>query len=364
MSVEFLEDFSIGINFVEIVIELEIFFYFIFGYLRASREGLAEDRYSIVAAIGFLIGAVARGFYIAFDYYIFNDIFRYIAWICLITCLILIIVSLFRGVPGLIFKDFPHKTLYAISVILYIACILIVRLLNTLVFYIVVIVAGVLILIPLIYRFNRWVNQVGGYIKKYFSIAACAIPLTFIGIGIVAIWSSLPVVEGWILKISSHLLFLTGLGLFAIAIWSLPSLTEFGWESKLYHLYVLMPGGLLAYEYSFKDTCDVDSDLLGSGLSGIVDIVKEMTGSVKRLKIIRQERRNIYLEYGKYVTVIILAEEELKILFEKISQFTQEFENLFSKVLESWDGNADIFKITDSLIKKIFPTIVQNPKNA
>ncbi len=354
MSVEVLRDFSLGINFVEIVILLEIFLYFIMGYRKYKAEGGVPDIFTLIAAFGFLAGAIARGFYIIYDYYTLDNFYKYIAWIFLAVCLFLIVSSLFKGVTGEIFKEFPHKKLYGVSVLIFAATVVIARFFSTMTFYIVIIIVGVILLIPLIYQFNQWIKKVGGYIKRYFTIASCALPLCFVGIAIGALWGNLPEFEGWILKITAHCIFLGSLSLFAIAMWSLPSLSEFNWEEQVKTLYVIMPGGLLAYEFSFKSEDSVDSDLLGSGLSGIVDIVREMTGSVKRMKIIRQEKKNIYLEYGDHVTVAIIAEEELKILFEKISRFTREFETLFADVLESWDGNTEIFKLADSLVKKIF----------
>ena len=358
MSVEFLRDFSLGINYIEIMIELEIFWYFIVGAYRVKVEGIAiVDKFTIFGAFGFLLGAFSRVCYIAFDYYIPDNIYRYLAWIFLISCVIIIVISVFRGTPKLIFKDFRYKKGYFLTAALFVTLTILMRLFfYSIGFWIILVCTGAVILVPILYLFNQWIKCVGGYIKKYFTMGLLAIPLTFIGIGIGPLWGTLPEYEGWLVKISAHITFLVGLGLLAISLWTLPTLTEIGWEDKIYFLYVIMPGGILAYEYHFKKESKVDSDLLSSGITGIVDIVKEMTGSLKRLKIIRQEKKNIYLEYGTKVTVAIIAEEELKILFEKLARFTREFEAIFADVLESWDGNTDIFKIADSLTKRIFIT--------
>jgi hypothetical protein len=60
------------------------------------------------------------------------------------------------------------------------------------------------------------------------------------------------------------------------------------------------------------------------------------------------------LEYGEHVTVVIIASEELRILFEKIALFTHEFEGLFEKILSDWNGNASEFQVAESLVKKYF----------
>ncbi len=356
MSVELLRDMSLGINFVEIVLEFEIFLYFLMGYRRVKQEGGVGDKFTLMTAVGFLSGAIARGFYMTLDYYLMTDIYRYLAWIFIFLCLLLVLVALFGGTGRLAFKDFAHKKVYLAICIAFAVAVPIVRLsVPDLLFWIFVVAIGIVLMTPLILQFTKWVNRAGGYIKKYFRIAACGIPLLFVGMAIGPLWTMLPLEQGWIFKISGHAIFLTGLCVLAIALWSMPTLTEFGWQEKIHHLYVLMPGGLLAYEYSFKAEKKVDSDLISGGLSGIVDLVKEMTGSVQRMKIIRQEKKNIYLEYGKKVTIAILAEEELKVLFEKIARFTREFEELFAGVLDNWKGDTKDFSVvSESLVKKYF----------
>jgi hypothetical protein len=322
--------------------------------MKDKTEKAYEDKFTLLAGFGFLLAATARGFYIVLDYYIMIGLFRYLAWGCLILGVVIILISVFRGVPSKIFKNFPHKYLYLFSIVVFLTLLILFRLINEIVFYIAMIPIGVILTIPLISRFIRWISKVGGYIKRYFVIAGFAIPLAFVGIGIGSVWQSLPEYEGWLLKISSHLCFLISLILLSLALWNTPSVVEFGWQDKLDHLYVLIGGGLLAYEHSFKASKEVDSDLLSSSLAGIVDIVKEMTKSEKPLKIIKQEKKNIYLEQGKFVTVVILAEQELKILLEKIRIFTKQFEITFSSYLEHWNGNTDTFKIADVLIESLF----------
>jgi hypothetical protein len=350
-----LRDFSLGLNYIEILLFVEIFIYFYIGFRRVKQIGGTPDKFSLIAGVGFLFGALARGFYMQLDYYQMGYTYRDFAWIFLATGVGMVLYSLFRGTGRLVFRNLQHKVPYLIVGICLTTFMLVIRIwIGDLLAWIIVIIAGLAFLTPVIMHFLGWVNYVGGHIQRTFRFAAAGVPLLFVGIAMGPLWTYLPAFTGWIVNIIGHLTFMSGLGFLAIALMTLPTLAEFGWEEKIQHLLVLMEGGILVYEYDFTEKSVVDSDLVGSGLSGIVDLVKEMTGSKKGIKIIRQDQKDIYLEYGKKVTIVIIAEEELLILFEKIAQFTQEFEHLFANDIDSWDGNLKRFKDAESLVLKYF----------
>lgn len=73
-----------------------------------------------------------------------------------------------------------------------------------------------------------------------------------------------------------------------------------------------------------------------------------------KLKIIKQEKVNFLLEYGNYVTSVIIASKDLKILHEKLKFFTNEVETFFKDFLIKWDGNIEHFRPTEVVIERIF----------
>jgi len=355
IDLQSLRDFCLGINYIEIAIELEIFVFFLRGYRQTKAEGGIPGRNTLMAALGFLLAAFSRGFYIQLDYYAPEPLYQYLAWFFLILSITLVLFALFNGTGKLAFSRFRFRMQFVILGITFAIFLMIVRLyVDDLMFWIIVNIAGLALMAPLILQFLRWVNQVGGYIRRNFRIAACGVPLIYSGIAIGPLWTYLPTIEGWITKIIGHLTFITGLCMVAIALLSLPTWSEFDWEEKVERLLVLLQSGILVYEYNFQGEEEFDSDLVGCGLSGVVSLVKEMTGSEKGIKVIRQDQKIIYLEYGEHVTVVIIASEELRILYEKIANFTREFEILFTNILGDWNGSTSEFQLAESLVKKNF----------
>ncbi|MHA1276767.1 MAG: hypothetical protein ACTSQI_13715 [Candidatus Helarchaeota archaeon] len=345
---EVLRELAIGINFVEITLELAIVL-FIFQSYRKDRLEASE-----YAGFGFLAFAFTRVFYMIYDYYVFLDAYRYIAWVLMLLGNILVFISLFKGVSRSIFRDFPHKQLYFLGLAIYIVLMItVVRPLSGTVFYVGSVLLGILLLIPLMLQFNKLIDKTGGYIKQYFSLAIMGIPLSFLAIGIGPLWKTLSYPDNWALKIGMHTIFLISLIFLAIALYNLPSLNEFGWEKTLGALYILLPNGACIYSFNFKQIKAIDPQLLGSGLTGIVMMVQEMTRSKQRLEFIKQQWKNLYVDYGRHVTVALLGDEELKIISDKLEQFTRDFERLFTD-LDRWEYSTEEFKIANMLVRSIF----------
>jgi len=354
MSIEILRDLSLGVNFIEIAVLAELFIL----YIKKCLSETFSNKYQLlqVSLLRFfpLFFIFARIVYIVHDYYIFETNLLIYAWIFLITGFFLLGFDFFYGTLGTIFKKFPHKT----SIVLYCSIGVIVaivfRFIPLLLWMLPVLYGiGFLIIIPPAVQFNNWIKKVGGHLKNL-RYQLIGLFLYYFGVTIGSSWTVFPLEVGYMVKLSSHLIFLMGVIFFTITILSIPSSTEIGWEEKLRHLYVITQNGLCAYEYKFREEITIDSDLLTSGLSGVVTLVQEMTKSEKRLKIIKQEKNNIFLEYGEFVTIVLIAKEELRIIYDKIAEFLHEFEEIFSENLRNWDGNVDIFKIADILIKKLF----------
>ena len=84
-----LREIAIGINFVEITLDIIIALYIFRSYLKDQLEAAGY------AVLGFLSLAAMRVSYIVYDYYAALGIYLYLAWIFLCAGIVLIIVSLF-----------------------------------------------------------------------------------------------------------------------------------------------------------------------------------------------------------------------------------------------------------------------------
>jgi hypothetical protein len=150
---DFLRELSIGINYVEIAVEFAIFIYFLKNYLMKRISG------TLLSSIGIIFLAITRSFYMVFDYYIPNFLYLLLAWIFLYSALIVLAMSLFKGVSRSIFHNFPYKRIYFSSIIVYVLILLALRQLNAIFFYICTIGIGILLAIPLLFKFNKLVGS-------------------------------------------------------------------------------------------------------------------------------------------------------------------------------------------------------------
>ncbi|MHA1784208.1 MAG: hypothetical protein ACTSVE_03350, partial [Candidatus Helarchaeota archaeon] len=112
-----LREVSIGINYVEVALLVEIFFYYVMNYFREDFEDKPKDKMVLVTSFAFLFSACARVFYIIYDYYVSSTFFIIIAWSFLGTGIALLFLGVFKGALTNVLKEFPNKTAYVISIL-------------------------------------------------------------------------------------------------------------------------------------------------------------------------------------------------------------------------------------------------------
>lgn len=136
--------------------------------------------------------------------------------------------------------------------------------------------------------------------------------------------------------------------------YSIPSFTEFDWEKKVRHLFLLNPEGLCIYQFAFKSGTISDEDLFSGSLMAIQSLMQEMVKSEKTIRVIDHEDVKILFERSPHCIGVILAEEDLYIVHFKLQQLLSEFELLFGPTMPNWKGDLDHFQPLNSVIKRIF----------
>jgi hypothetical protein len=136
--------------------------------------------------------------------------------------------------------------------------------------------------------------------------------------------------------------------------YTIPSFTEFDWDKKIRHLYILNPVGLCLFQHPFKKQSITDEDLLGGSLIAIQSLMKEMIQSEKFLQVIDHGDAKIIFERTPYAIGIMITDEDLYILHYKLQQLLKEFDLLFGPIMKNWTGNLDMFKTLYPSFNKIF----------
>jgi hypothetical protein len=136
--------------------------------------------------------------------------------------------------------------------------------------------------------------------------------------------------------------------------YTIPSFTEFDWDKKIRHLYILNKNGLCILQQPFKRKSLADEDLFGGSLIGIQSLIGEIIQSDKALKVIDHADAKIIFEQSPNAIAIMVSDEDLYVVHFKLQQLLKEFDLLFGPLMISWNGDLSLFKPLQPIIKKIF----------
>ena len=142
---------------------------------------------------------------------------------------------------------------------------------------------------------------------------------------------------------------LTGYGFYTI-----PSFTEFDWNEKIRHLYVLNTNGLCLFQQPFREGSVADEDLLGGSLVAVQSLMGEMIQSERSLEVIDHGDAKMIFERSQNAIAIMVADENLYVVHHKLKQLLKEFEVLFGPTMNVWQGNLNHFYPLRPVVARIF----------
>jgi hypothetical protein len=139
---------------------------------------------------------------------------------------------------------------------------------------------------------------------------------------------------------------------------TLPSQEELAWKKKIEQLLVVSKGGLPLYTQrlgkSVSDESGPDEMLVSGAISGITELVREISRSASKLKVIQQEGYCILLEEGKECIVAVMALEELNAIRSRMIDFLEDFESFYGTLISEWEGDTRLFAPTKQLVTRHF----------
>ncbi len=347
--------YGIGINFIEILVEFLLFALFYVNYRRGSSMKGAGGGLSLQIGVGSLFLGLNRVSLIVFDYISPNPIFQIIATSLTAIGLLAVVLGFFRVVK----IAFPQSrqfaimtySLFPVGIFLLFAA----QVFSSVAFNTWSVILAVFFDSIIFFYFARVMAQKGVKVFRQMLLFAAGLCLAVVGSNFTANYVAELYGEFALgAKVIGHSFFLCGLFLAAIGFWTLPELRELEWRETLRHLYLIMKSGLCVFDHSFKVEQTTDSDLVAGGITGITQLIPEMTKSEEKVEVIQQKDTKILLKYGQYVNIALIAKADLHTLHAKLDTFIAEFESLYKHVLPEWNGNADIFIPTLALVEKFF----------
>ncbi|MGY5876473.1 MAG: hypothetical protein RTU30_12065 [Candidatus Thorarchaeota archaeon] len=150
------------------------------------------------------------------------------------------------------------------------------------------------------------------------------------------------------------LLLVIGIALFGASILVSPAFDELDWAEQLVGLFVIGEGGILMYHHRFLEVSDVDENLAAAGLSGVQDLLREITSAEGGFNIVSIGEYEILFSHGGHVSSALVSKTSYQILLGKIEDFTEKFELLFQDVIKMQSRSLEKDERASTLVESIF----------
>lgn len=354
MTRDFIGDLYIVMIYAEIAILWALSVYFFKYIIKKKGYKQIAGNFALAISIFYISYSGYKFFSLLYNYYFSVEVFRIAGRATILTGVILAIIVINHVFFQNTFKSDVNRKIY---VYLLLVCTLVFTglyyVFSNLEYLIILLIFFALLISILIYSSARWFFKVGGFIKINMLKFLLGAVIFFVGASLTRITLYIPDLFPYLFITNG--LEVAGVGIMSWGVIRLPSLIEFDWRLKIRKLYILHSSGLVIFERTFKDSSDLSPILAEGGITGIVGAIKEMTKSVERLSIIRQGERNILLEYGTYVNIVLVVEEDLEIYRYKMQELLFKFEQFFNDILPTWKGGeTTIFLPARILIDQVF----------
>ena len=124
---------------------------------------------------------------------------------------------------------------------------------------------------------------------------------------------------------------------------------------RIHHIYLFTSsGGIVLFDQPFKLAEELEPSLVTGGLASLTSIIQEITKEETKIKIIEQEKMNILLEHGNYITGALVTEENYLSLRKKLKSLITNVEEKYLKQLKNFNGDIVPFENIVELIEKCF----------
>jgi len=133
---------------------------------------------------------------------------------------------------------------------------------------------------------------------------------------------------------------------------------------SVYRLIVINKAGLPLLTHDFYESSEkallMDSAMISSALSGVINILQETLSSGSTPKVINLEDRVVLLETTDLALYALIADSHSSVLRAALKDFSREFEGSFREQILQFDGLVDVFHDAYQLIVEDFPFLLSS----
>jgi len=186
--------------------------------------------------------------------------------------------------------------------------------------------------------------------KIYFSMLGAII----LGLGFGATSDPILNMLGLNLRLVGDILQIIGIIILSIFFINLPSPSEQDWKDKIDKLFLMRPSGICIYYKFFKDPTNTRQEQIMSGAINTIKIILKEISNEEGEMVIEKEGKVLITYQGKYITGVIIADQNLNSLNFLLKRLIEKVEFLYSNLIRDWDGSMEIFLPIDNITQEIF----------
>ncbi len=349
----FLGDLEVVIIFIEIAIMWQICTYFFINSIYKREEKEISGNLTLASGAFFLGYSLYKLFSLLYQYYGGDPVFRLFDRIFLVIGAILFIVLINQIYLKQVFENDKLRMIFVLTLLGNLGVFVsLYYLFSNLEFLLVLLIVLSGLMAVLIYFSIDWMKKTGNVARNYMLLIMGGALIFLCGAAFGRIIRYIPQFSN--IYTIFNVLEMFGLITMGISAFVLPRFDELNWKENIINIYIIKSEGICLYERNFQEGEDVDRFLISGGITTIIKFVKEVTKSDKQVSTIKQEGKNIIIEYGKNVIVAIVAKQDMNILHEKANKLVQEYEEFFKEIFPGWKGDLEFFKPSSVLVDKIF----------
>jgi len=333
-------------------------------YMRVKNKEKNLSSFIEKASILFLLAYASMWvFYIFGDYYMETNFSRLVIFnIGYILRMILGLIFIYKIEKfQVIIRKYLFSKIFSIftliSVVLFFTAIEFTQQASLVLFWIPLISIFLIYLIKLLKKTNEKPEIQNYKAKIYFSILG--VILLSLGFGA----TSDPIVSlfGLNLRLTGDIMQIVGIIILATFFTNLPTLSEQNWRDKIDKLFLMRDSGICIYYKFFKDpdpnnknpTNKREEQNIAGAINTIKMILKEMSNKEGEM-VIEKEGKVLITHQGKYITGVIIADQNLNSLNFLLKRLIEKVEFLYSNIIRDWDGAMEIFLPIENITQEIF----------
>ncbi len=326
-------------------------------YMRIKNKETKLSNFIEKASILFLLAYSSM-----FVFYIFGDYYMETHFLRLV---VFNIGYILRMVLGLIFtyqiekfQIFIRKYLFSkifsiftlISVVLFFTAIEFTQNASLVLFWIPLILIFLIYILKLAKKTRERQEMKFFKGKIYLSILGAII----LGLGFGATSDPIVNVLGLNIRLVGDIMQIIGIIVLSIFFINLPSPSEQDWKGKIDKLFLMRPSGICIYYKFFRDpTNNREEQNISGAVNTIKIILKEISHDDGEM-VIEKEGKVLITNQGKYITGVIIADQNLNSLNFLLKRLIEKVEFQYSNIIRDWDGAMEIFLPIENITQEIF----------